>query len=105
MFAAIERHRKAMREFSEALLDLVPGTHSPDPKKERKYSDRENRATDSLISTEPTTLLGLLALVSYVNSVSDGRASGKHDNCFDELLYGVLANAEKVLAEQIGRVA
>ena len=47
---------------------------------------------------------GLLALVTYVNTVSDGRERcGKNDNCFDESLYDVLAGAEKILAEQIGR--
>jgi len=35
VFAAIEKHQKAMKEFSLALK-IVPGTNSPDPKKEDK---------------------------------------------------------------------
>jgi hypothetical protein len=105
VFAAIEKHQKAMREFSTALK-VVPGTLDPDPKKEEKYSNREIRATDRLTSTKPTTLQGLLALVTYVNSVSDGRdRRGKRDNCFDENFHDVLASVEKLLAEQIGRSA
>jgi hypothetical protein len=107
VYAAIGKHREAMREFSEVLRVLVPGTNNPDPEKEKKYGDRENRATDRLVTTTPTTLQGLLALVTYVNSVSDGRdrVDGRHDSCFDESLYAVLANVEKFLVEQIGRAA
>ncbi|KGT79394.1 hypothetical protein MA20_13385 [Bradyrhizobium japonicum] len=107
VFAAIEKHKKAMRELSEVLLDLVPGTLSPDPKKADKYGDREIRATERLVSTVPITMHGLLALVTYVNSVGDGRSrrDGRHDNCFDESLYDVLAIAERFLAEQGGRAA
>ena len=57
-----------------------------------------------MTSTVPTTLRGLLVLVTCINSVSDGRASsrGLRDNCFGEpeSLYGVLASVEKLLAEQ-----
>ena len=107
VYAAIEKHRRAMREFAEVLRVLVPGTLSPDPKKADKYGNREIRATDRLVSTVPITMHGLLALVTYVNSVSDGRdrVDGRHDNCFDESLHDVLAIAERFLAEQIGRAA
>ena len=105
VFAAIEKHRKAMQEFSQALK-VVPGTNSPDPKKEDKYGNRENRATGRLASTAPTTLHGLLALVTYINGVSSGKfRRGRRDNVFDERLYDVLAGAEKFLAGQIGRAA
>ena len=105
VFAAIEKHRIAMREFSQALK-VVPGTNDPDPKKEEKYGNRENGATAHLASTPPTTLHGLLALVTYINEVSSGKFyRGRRDNVFDESLYDVLAGAEKLLAEQIGRAA
>jgi hypothetical protein len=106
VFAAIENHRRAMVEFYKALK-VVPGTNSPDPKKEAKYGDREARAQDKLTSTTPTTLGGLLALVRYINGVSNGplSPSGKPDNAFElsESLFDVLASAETVLAEAIGR--
>jgi hypothetical protein len=108
IFAAIENHRIAMREFYKALK-VVPGTLDPDPKKEAKYGDREARARDRLTSMAPTTLQGLLALATYINGVTNGPLSpyGKPDNTFGEShnLFDVLANAEKVLAEQIGRAA
>jgi len=41
----------------------------------------------------------LLALVTHIKGVSSGKFSrGRHDNVFDESLYDVLANAEKLLA-------
>jgi hypothetical protein len=49
---------------------------------------------------------GLLALVTYVNTVSDGRdRRGKRDNCFEESLFDVLASVENFLTNQIGRSA
>jgi hypothetical protein len=108
VFAAIEKHRIAMTEYYKALKPLARNNGEPDPRKEKKYGEREIRAIDRLTSTAPTTLQGLLALVTYINGVSNGEfSSGKHDNSFDESesLYSVLANAEKVLAEQIGRAA
>jgi hypothetical protein len=108
VFAAIEKHRTAMKELAQALR-TVPGTLGPDSKKEKKYGDREWSARDELTSTVPTTLQGLLALVAYVNGVTSGKLSpyGKPDNAFEESesLYAVLAGAEKLLAEQIGRAA
>jgi hypothetical protein len=106
VYAEIEKHQKAIREFYQSLK-VVPGTLSPDPKKEGKYGNRELRATDRLASTVPTTMHGLLALVTYVNAVSDGRdrVGNKRDNCFEESLFDVLASVEKLLAEQIGRAA
>ena len=107
VFAAIEKHRIAMKEYYEALKPVARNNGEPDPKKEKKYGDREIRAIERLTSTAPTTLQGLLALVTYINGVSNGEFSsgGGHDNSFDESesLYSVLANAEKLLAEQIGR--
>jgi hypothetical protein len=108
VFAAIERHRKTMMELYQAL-EPVTGTLCRDPKKEKKYGNREIAARDELTSTAPTTLQGLLALVTYVNGVTNGPLSpyGKPDNTFteSESLCDVLAGAEKVLAEQIGRAA
>jgi hypothetical protein len=108
VFAAIERHQKAMRELQQALK-TVSGTLGPDPKKEKKFGDREWAVRDELTATVPTTLQGLLALVTYVNGVTSGKLSphGKPDNTFEESesLYAVLAGAEKLLAEQIGRAA
>ena len=103
VFAAIEQHREAALEFCRALKPVAWNNGDPDPKKEKKYGDRENAAQDRLTSTAPTTLQGLLALVTYVNGV----ASGRRDNTFNEpeSLYGVLASAEKILSEQIGRSA
>jgi hypothetical protein len=108
IYLAIEQHRNAALEFSQALKPLARNNGDPDPKKEKKYGDRENEAIDRLTATAPTTLKGLLALVSYVNGVAGGKfSSGRRDNTFDEpeSLYGVLASAEKILSEQIGRSA
>jgi hypothetical protein len=96
IFALIQKHKKANTEFYDAL-EIVPGTHSPDPEKERLYSDREYEARYELASTTPTTLEGLLAVLSYVNDgLYDGRAkpSGKPDESFEDdqlinLLVGV----------------
>ncbi|KRR11303.1 hypothetical protein CQ12_05620 [Bradyrhizobium jicamae] len=108
MFAAIEKHQKAMRELQEALK-MVQGTLGPDPKKEKKYGDLEWTARAELTSTAPTTLQGLLALFTYINGVTNGPLSpyGKRDNTFEEFesLTVVLANAEELLSEQIGRAA
>jgi hypothetical protein len=106
VFAAIEKHRIAMKELDKALEE-VPGTFNPDPKKEKKFANRELDARDELVSTVPTTLHGLLAVVTYVVGVTNGplSPSGKADNTFEEpeSLCAVLAGAEKILAEQIGR--
>ena len=78
----------------------------PIPRREKKYGNREMVAIHRLATTVPTTLHGLLALATYINGVSNGEFSNaKHDSSFDESLYDVLAGAEKLLAEQIGRAA
>lgn len=79
----------------------------PDPKKANKYGDRERDARDELPETAPTTLQGLLALLTYINGVTRGEfsPSGRPDNAFEtsDNLMDVLAGAEKFLAKQIGR--
>jgi hypothetical protein len=109
VFAAIEKHRKAMTELYEALRPVARFNGDTDPKKQDKYGDREWAARDELTATVPTTLQGLLALVAYVTGVTSGKLSpyGKPDNTFEESesLYAILAGAEKLLAEQIGRAA
>ncbi|UEM10421.1 hypothetical protein J4G43_038075 [Bradyrhizobium barranii subsp. barranii] len=108
VYAAIEKHQKAMRELYQGLK-TAPGTLGPDPKIEKKCLNREGKTRDDLTSTAPTTLQGLLALVAYVNGVKSGKLSpyGKPDNTFEEpeTLYAVLASAEELLAEQVGRSA
>ncbi|MGY3609695.1 MULTISPECIES: hypothetical protein [unclassified Bradyrhizobium] len=43
VFAAIERHRRAAREYREALV-IEDGALDPDPEKQEKYGHRENKA-------------------------------------------------------------
>jgi hypothetical protein len=98
IFALIEKHKEANAEFYDAL-EIVPGTHSPDPEKERFYGDREYEARYELTATTPTTLKGLLAVLSYVNDgLCDGRdtPSGKPDECFDDdQLMNLLVGAQE----------
>lgn len=53
VYAAIEKHRKAQREYYEVLRVIVPGTCSPDPEKENKYGNRESVATNRLPCDAP----------------------------------------------------
>ena len=109
VFAAIENHRKAMKELYEALKPVAWNKGDPDPKKASKYLSREHTVRDELTATAPTTLQGLLAVLSSINGVTNGPLSpyGKRDNTFEQsdTLMDVFANAEKLLAEQIGRAA
>ncbi|MGO4513689.1 hypothetical protein CT676_42685 [Bradyrhizobium sp. MOS001] len=109
VYAAIEKHKKAMRELHVALRPVARNNGDRDPKKANKYGDREWDARDDLAETVPTTLQGLLTLLTYINGVTRGELSpsGRPDNAFEtsDNLMDVLAGAEKLLAEQIGRHA
>ena|SRR5690348_3571412 len=84
IFELIEKHKKANAEFYDAL-EIVPGTVSPGPEKERLYGDRELDARWELSTTTPKTIEGLLAVLSYVAGMLEGEntPSGKPDECFD----------------------
>jgi hypothetical protein len=107
VFAAIEKHRKVMKELYEALKPVAWNNGDPDPKKANKYLSREHAVRDELTATAPTTLQGLLAVLTYINGVTNGPLSpyGKRDNTFEQsdTLMDVFANAEKLLADQLGR--
>ncbi len=109
----IKEHKQANVDFYRALK-TVPGTCSPDPKKEAKYADREEKARRKLIATSPTTMSGLLQLFAYIEGVSNGQQSpnGKPDITFEvaEELMRVISGALVYLrgqfsGEQIGRAA
>jgi len=81
----------------------LPGTFSPDPEKEELYGNRESDARWDLATTVPTTLAGLLAVLKYVEGVSDGKfsPSGRRDNAFDEDLKTILISAQGCLAAHL----
>ena len=83
VLALIEDHKKANAEYGEVCREVVPGTCSPDPEKEEQYGARETEVRDDLATTVPTTLEGLLAVLTYVEAVSEGKltAEGRHDFC------------------------
>lgn len=98
--ALIEDHKKANAEYY-AALEVVPGTLSPDPEKEELYGDREIDARWTLTSTTPTTLTGLLTLLSYIEGMSEGSCAplGKPDKVFEnnDDLMNVVAGARECL--------
>ena len=105
IFALIEEHKKANADFY-AALKVVPGTLDPDPEKEELFGSREGEARWTLTSTAPTTLAGLLALLAYIEGVSDGSCSpnGKPDHVFhhaDDEVFNVLVNAREFLASYL----
>jgi hypothetical protein len=98
VFELIEDHKRANAEYSDAL-EIVPGTLNPDPVKEEHFGNRESDARGELACTVPTTLDGLLAVLTYVVGVSEGKFSfsGRHDNTFDEELLNILISAQDCL--------
>lgn len=97
ILAAIETHQIASADYSAAICDVVPGTLDPDPIKEELFGDREAEARGELATSVPTTLAGLLHLLTYVEEVSDGKysASGRRDNSFDrDDLLNVIISAQ-----------
>lgn len=89
--------------------DVVPGTLSPDPEKEELYGDREIDARWTLTSTTPTTLTGLLTLLSYIEGMSEGTcaAVGRPDIAFENKddLMNVVAGARECLAAHLHSTA
>jgi hypothetical protein len=70
IFTAIERHRAAMATFSDAanmLAVLLPGPEfdSANAITGRKSDGMDNAAVD-LITVQPTTFAGLIALLSHI---------------------------------------
>lgn len=56
--------KKASADYSAAIRDLVPGTLDPDPEKEETFGDREAEVRHELATSVPTTLAGLLAVLT-----------------------------------------
>jgi hypothetical protein len=104
ILALIEDHKKANVEYGEVCREVVPGTCSPDPKKEEQYADREAEVRDDLATTVPTTLEGLLAVLTYVEAVGEGKlsAEGRRDNAFDYNLMDIIISAQDCLASHLG---
>jgi hypothetical protein len=96
IFDLIAGHKKASAELEVALSILVEGTLSPDPDQEALYGDKEYDARFDLATTVPTTLPGLLAVLSYVEDVHEGKysASGRPDPAFaEDDLFNILIGA------------
>ncbi|WP_219682156.1 hypothetical protein [Bradyrhizobium canariense] len=101
-FAEIEAHKKASADYSAAIRDVVPGTLDPDTVKEETFGDREAEVRHELATSVPTTLPGLLAMLTYVEDVSSGKysASGRPDNAFDRNdLLNVIVRAQDCLRD------
>lgn len=108
IFAEIEAHRRASSDYSAAIRDMVPGTLDPDPVKEETAGNREAEARHDLATSVPTTLGGLLAVLNYVEEVSNGKCSesGRPDNAFDrEDLMNVLIGAQDCVRTICQRLA
>lgn len=103
VFSLIEKHRRAMVDYSDALLELPDGSLSPDPVREVIYGDQERAACSELTNTSPHTLPGLFALLSYVEGTSDGRytPSGKGDGAFDDQLNDIVVAARECLGSHL----
>lgn len=104
IFAAIEVHKRANAEYAEATKELFEDTLSPDPVKEEHFGDLERSACWDLSTTVPTTLAGLLALLTYVEDVGEGKysSSGRPDNAFgEEELRNVIISARDCLRGQL----
>lgn len=88
---------------------LVPGTLSSDPELEDRCGNAEAEARAELTNATPATLAGLLALLKYIEGVSDGPCSpnGKPDIAFEtpEDLMNVLVGARECLQAQFGPYA
>lgn len=100
IFAAIEDHKRANAEYAEATKELFEDTLSPDPVKEEHFGDLERSACWDLSNTAPTTLSGLLALLTYVGDVGEGKysSSGRPDNAFgEEELRNLIISAQECL--------
>lgn len=100
IFAAIEDHKRANVEYAEATKEVFEDTLSPDPVKEEHFGDLERTACWDLSNTVPTTLAGLLALLTYVEDVGEGKysSSGRPDNAFgEEELRNVMISAKDCL--------
>jgi hypothetical protein len=103
VFALIESHKKANAEYYEALK-VVPGTSNPDPELEDLFGNREDDARYELTCTTPTTIAGLLALLAYIEGVTDGPCSpnGKPDIAFEQDLMNVVVGARECLQANLG---
>ena len=96
----VEDHKKANAEYTEVCREVVPGTCNADPEKEVQYGNREADVRHDLTTTVPTTLEGLLAVLTYVEAVSEGKltAEGRHDFCF----LNIIISAQDCLALHLG---
>lgn len=96
IFAAIEAHKTASADFETVLGEVVPGTLCPDPIKEELFGDREAEARRELATIVPTTMSGLLAMLTYIEDVSNGKYSlnGNPNNGFEEHLLNVVISAQ-----------
>ncbi|MCW1994797.1 hypothetical protein [Bradyrhizobium diazoefficiens] len=100
IFAAIEDHKRANAEYAEATREVFEDTLSPDPVKEEHFGDLERSACWDLSNTVPTTLAGLLAVLTYVDDVAEGKhsSSGRPDNAFgEEELRNVIISTQDCL--------
>ena len=108
IFVAIEDHKRANAEYAEATNEVFEDTLSPDPVKEEHFGDLERSACWNLSNTVPTTLAGLLALLTYVVDVGDGKysSSGRPDNAFgEEELRNVINCAQDFLTTHLTSAA
>jgi hypothetical protein len=108
IFDLIAGHKKASAELEVALSILVEGTVSPDPDQELLYGGKEDSARWDLATTVPTTLPGLLAALSYVEDVHEGKhsASGRPDAAFaEDDLFNILIGAGDCIRAHLAAVA
>lgn len=100
IFEAIEQHKKANADYAEATKEVMADTLSPDPVKEDHFGDLEREACWNLSTTVPTSLPGLLAVLTYVGDVAEGKysSSGRPDNAFgEEELRNMIISAQDCL--------
>ena len=106
IFALIERHRGATRAFSAAVSnkDKVQAAHWPwsdAPERiaaDAQYdaaSDARHEAIEDLLSTQPTTIAGVAAVLDYVNEPSWGE---DHDDKKTILVEAFETSEEAALA-------
>jgi len=106
IFALIERHRGAARTFSAAVSnkDKVQAAHWPwsdAPERiaaDAQYdaaSDARHEAIEDLLSTQPTTIAGVAAVLDYVNEPSWGE---EHDDKETILVEAFETSEEAALA-------
>ncbi len=105
IFNRIGAHKVANAEYDQALKVIVPGTVDPDPDKEKEFGERERDARWDLTTTVPTTLLGALTVLNYVENVSNGKYSsnGNPDAAFGkDNLMNIIVSTGDCLRNYLG---